>query len=568
MNDRKSFTLTASRPQITQLDQLPFVDRSFIDYEKYNSHTGQAMVKNCLSLQATRGCPYKCVYCHKIWPKSHFVRSAENIFEEVKLYYDMGVRRFSFIDDIFNLNIKNSSRFFELILKNRLDVQLFFPGGFRGDILTKPFIDLMVEAGTLNIAMALETASPRLQKVIKKYLNIEKLKENLEYVCLTHPHVILELFTIIGIPTETEEEAMMTLDFIKQLKWLHFPYVNILKIFPNTEMEQLALENGISTDDIKRSLDLAYDEISNTLPFRQSFARWFQSECLHGYVLRKERLKQVFPFQMKVLTQEEMVQKYASYMPGKVDSFAALLQALDLEDEDFSGTQCPRDADFIADDLDLKIRRVFPPQKTAGGAIKVLLLDISQYFSDNHTVLYDVYEPPLGLMYLLSYLKQQKGDTLHGRIAKSRMDYDSYDELQALIDQYQPHVIGVRSLSLYKEFFHETVSKIRQWGFDGPIIAGGPYPTSEYNTIFDDGCIDLVVLGEGEVTFDQLIQAIRENGNRLPDKEILKEMPGLALPNNPGDDNNHDGSIEGTGKTQQDTKKVLVANFNDELDDE
>ncbi|MCP4216936.1 MAG: AMP-binding protein, partial [bacterium] len=248
--------VNASCPQIRELDGLPLPDRSLVDYEKYNLHIGQAMVKNCMAVQGTRGCPYNCTYCHKIWPKKQVSRSAENFFAEVKLYYDMGIRRFAIIDDIFNLDIKNSSRFFQMVIAAGMnrprhglsEIQFFFPNGLRGDILTPDYIDLMVEAGTMNAALALETGSPRLQKLIRKNLNLDKFRTSVEYFLEKHPKVILEMFTMHGFPTETEEEAMMTLDFIKSFKWLHFPYVHILKIYPNTDMATLAIENGISAE--------------------------------------------------------------------------------------------------------------------------------------------------------------------------------------------------------------------------------------------------------------------------------------------------------------------------------
>ena len=182
-----------------------------------------------------------------------YFQKTRDIYEEIKLYYDMGVRRFSFVDDIFNLDIKNSTRFFKLIIQNRLDIQMFFPSGLRTDILTRDYIDLMVEAGTVSLAMALETASPRLQKLIGKNLDIDKFRESIQYICDKYPGVLSELFTMHGFPTETEPEAVMTLDFIKSLEWVHFPYINILKIYPNTRMEKLALDSGISRQSIIRS---------------------------------------------------------------------------------------------------------------------------------------------------------------------------------------------------------------------------------------------------------------------------------------------------------------------------
>jgi len=221
---------TAVRPQVKDFDSLPMPDRSLVDYEKYHRYIGEALAKHTMTLQATRGCPYKCAFCHKIWPKSHVVRSAENIFKEVKTLYDIGVKRFVFVDDIFNLDEKNSRRFFQAVIDNGLKVQLFFTNGLRGDILKKDYIDLMVEAGTVDFDFSLESASPRIQKLIDKHLNIDKLKENIEYIVHHHPHVIVELQTMHGFPTETEEEALKTLEYIKGLQWIDFPYVHFVRI--------------------------------------------------------------------------------------------------------------------------------------------------------------------------------------------------------------------------------------------------------------------------------------------------------------------------------------------------
>ena len=271
MDHLNQIFLSPPRPQITQLDLLPFPDRSFLDYEKYNNYNGHAMVKNKVALLTTRGCPYGCAYCHKIWPKTHMIRSAENIMEEVKLYYDIGITNFSITDDIFNFNAKNSIRFFEYVLKEKMDVRFFFPNGLRGDILTRSYIDLMVEAGTILVDLALETASPRLQKLIGKRMNIEKLQRNLEYFCNNYPQVILNLNVMHGFPTETKEEAQASIDFIKSLKWLHFPYFNLLKIYPGTEMERVALENGVSAKAIADSIKMTFHELPETLPFEKSF---------------------------------------------------------------------------------------------------------------------------------------------------------------------------------------------------------------------------------------------------------------------------------------------------------
>ncbi len=521
--------LTLPRQPIKNLDDLPIPDRTLVNYEKYNQYIGQAMVKDCISIQATRGCPFHCAYCHKIWPKMHVVRAAENIFSEVMLYYNIGVRRLAFIDDIFNLNKTNSRRFFELILENGLDLQLFFPNGLRGDLLTRDYIDLIVKAGTVNIAMALETASPRLQKLIGKNLDIEKLRENIEYICETYPHVILELFTMHGFPTETKEEAMLTLNFIKRLQRVDFIYIGVLKIYPNTDMEKLALKNGISKEAIDSSTHLAAHELPNTLPFEKNFSLKYQSEFLNEYFLSRERLLHVLPFQMRILTRDELLQKYNSYLPTTVHSIAQLLEIFGIREEELPMKDWVKDDYMYVPGLNKKLRPYFPVKEPFKGAFKILLLDLSLTFSHKADRLHVFQEPPLGLMCLLTYINRKFGNKINGKIGKSRVDFDNFSQLKALLKEFQPDLIGLRTLTFYKDFFHETVSLIRNWGWDVPIVAGGPYATSDYERLLQDRGVDLAVLGEGEITFGQLVEAILENQGMLPAETALKQIPGIAF---------------------------------------
>jgi iturin family lipopeptide synthetase C len=515
-------------PRIEDFDRLPFADRSLVDYEKYNRYIGQAIVKNRVLIQAARGCPHDCAYCYRIWPRRQVARSAENILEEIRLYYELGLRKF----DIFMLNLKQGRRLFRMLADSPLEgLELYFPNGFRGDLLSRDYIDLMVAAGTVNFALALETASPRLQRLINKNLDLDRFRENVEYICRVYPQVILELFTMHGIPTETEAEARQTLAFIKSLHWLHFPYVNVLKIYRGTGMEKLALENGISRQAIARSENLAWHEWSETLPFDRSFTARYQSEFLNEYLLSRERLLHVLPHQMKLLTEDEFLQKYDSYFPADIDSFADFLAFTGLRGEELRGLRFRDESEdrTALHGLNQRLAARFPGPRPTADACRVLLLDLSQFFSRDCDMLYDVVDPPLGLMYLLTYLNRRLGPKVNGKILKSRLDFDSYDELRALLEAFKPQVIGIRSLSYYRDFFHQTVALLRQWGIDVPIIAGGPYATVDYETLLQDRHVDLAVLGEGEVVFARLIEQIMAHRGRLPGSDELKQIPGIAF---------------------------------------
>lgn len=532
--------VTPRRSHITDFNSIPFPDRSLVNYEKYNQYIGHNLIQNCISIQATRGCPYNCAYCHKIWPKKHVVRSAEHIFAELMFNYQIGIRRFSFVDDIFNFDRENSRRFFQLVAKAKLNVQLFFL--MRGDILTHDYIDLMVEAGLVRLGLALETASPRLQKLIRKNLDINKLHENMSYLSQSYPQVILELYTMHGFPTETESEAMMNMDFIKSIHWIHFPYIFILVIYPDTDMEKLALDNGISAKAIDRSLNRAFHQLPETLPFDRSFTVSYQAELLNDYFLSKERLLQVLPLQMQTLTEAEMVQKYNSYLPVDIKSFNQLLEFTGINRHELSRQHCLDEKEVFVPELNKKNKKAFSHffsfpssdiktrSTTADNQpFRLLLLDLSQNFSQTNAQLDDLVEPPLGLMYLLTYLNQQYGDKIIGKIAKAMIDFDNFPTLKALLLEFKPQLIGIRTLSIYKDFFHETVAKIRLWGVKAPIITGGPYATSSYKSILQDKNIDLVVLGEGELTLKEIVEKMMANPNQWLNESTLETIESVAF---------------------------------------
>jgi amino acid adenylation domain-containing protein len=521
--------VTPPRKQIKDVDSLPIPDRSLVDYKKYHKYIASAMAKHTVSILSSRGCPFQCIYCNKIYTR-YTARSADNIFTEINNCYNAGIRRFAFIDDVFNLNEENATRLLNKLIKNKMDVQLFFSNGLRGDILTKEFIDLMVEAGTVTICLALESASPRIQKLIKKNLNLEKFRDSVHYITRKYPHIILEMELMHGFPTETEEEAMETLDFLMDIKWVHFPDLHILKIYPHTGMYQLALEHGISEKQIHQSVNLAYHEIPDTLPFSKNFTRTYQARFLNEYFFKKERWLQVLPYQVKVLSEDELVQKYNSYLPMEIKSFPDILECTGLSGKDLGEVKLLRDDHMAAPDFSREISRYFPGKEPAADAFRVLLLDLSLSFTgESNDMLYDVVEAPFGLICLMTYLNEALDERVCGKILKSRIDFDSYEEMRELVIDFKPDLIGIRTLSLYKDFFHRSVSLIRQWAVDVPVAAGGPYATTEFTVMLQDPNIDLAVLGEGESTLTQLIEKMMANGKKLPPEERLRQINGIAF---------------------------------------
>ncbi len=119
-------------------------------------------------------------------------------------------------------------------------------------------------------------------------------------------------------------------------------------------------------------------------------------------------------------------------------------------------------------------------------------------------------------------------EKINGQLVKSRVDFDSYDELNKIVKDFNPDLIGVSSMTFHKDFFHEAILKIRQNGFNKMIVTGGPHPTTSYNEVLKDKNIDACVIGEGEVTLAEIIKKAMERENSLLTNKDFDEINGVA----------------------------------------
>lgn len=515
---------TLPRGQIRDLDSLPLLDRGLIDYEKYHQFIAQSGARYCMSIYGSRGCPFRCFYCDSqhIFPM-HRRKSVYRIKEEIDALYEAGVRDIEFIDDAFNIRMDEFMAFFDLMTQGGYEgLNFHFINGLRGDLLTHEAIDKMVLGGTSSINLSLESASPRLQKLMKKNLKLDILRDNLEYIAAYHPSLMIGLNAMHGFPTETEEEAIQTVEFIESIKWLHFVQLFNVRIFPNSAIERIALENGVTQKQIDESLTMPFHQIPTTIPFSREFSQKLRLRFTKDYLFNRERLRHVIKNQWKVCSEDQLLFKYQTMMPGKFKNFDDVLKIAKIKREELGKGVPPKD-------IQIHYRRTLHEHEE--GALRFLFVDASEYFSTYDDAENKISDPPTGHMALLSYLHDRMGGVLCGRIVKSYVDYDSFDELGKIVDQFKPDVIGIRTLSFYKDFFEETVGYLKASYPGIPIIAGGPHPTIDARRVLEETEVDIVVIGEGELTLHEICEMMYKNkkeGKRFIDFKRLSQIKGIA----------------------------------------
>ena len=228
-------------PPLMDLDQLPVPDHSLADFRAINQGYVDFSFRNDVphaNLFTSRGCPYKCVYCHKVFGKTFRAHSPERIMSEIRILHDeFGIRHFQILDDIFNIDKARALETCELIVRSGLDIELAFPNALRGDLMDEELIDAMWEAGVRYMAYAVESGSPRIQKLIRKNLNLERIAEAISLS--TAKGISTKGFFMIGFPTETEEEALMTIEFAKNSDLVQALFFTVV-YFPGTPLFELA----------------------------------------------------------------------------------------------------------------------------------------------------------------------------------------------------------------------------------------------------------------------------------------------------------------------------------------
>lgn len=239
---------------IEDLDEIPFPAWDLIDFDLYFKkrflvvHTMNPNPKRqrTLPMVTSRGCPYRCIYCHNIFGKKLRHRSVDNVIDELvllKTRYNIG--EIEIVDDIFNLDIKRAKAIFRAIIEKNLDMYFSYPNGLRSDSFDEELLDLMKQGGSYRLVFAIESGSQRMQKLMQKNLNLDKARLNIEMAA--KKGFFMGGAFMLGFPDETEQEMWETINFACNSK-LHTAQMFIMTPFPGTEVWERALKAGMPVD--------------------------------------------------------------------------------------------------------------------------------------------------------------------------------------------------------------------------------------------------------------------------------------------------------------------------------
>ncbi|MBF0194189.1 MAG: B12-binding domain-containing radical SAM protein [Magnetococcales bacterium] len=328
LNSNGKVTLNTEATLIQDLDSIPFPAYDLIDLNQYSDFSNHSFQNTSSSafIYSTRGCPYRCFYCSAANTKKVRKRSAENIVEEMSIYYhERGIREFVFVDDIFNVPLSKSKNILNLIGKKLPGVKLNFSNGLRADIMDKEFIDLLREVGTAQLCLAVETATPRLQKMIGKYLNLEKAHELINEAS---KHIVTGVFFMVGFPSETEEEAFSTIKYATTLQYMAQPIFSVVRVYQDTplfdflkpsakQIKQLREQSSkaVNTKMMENESENFYGDFfdNDLVPLNSKLIRELRWEWYKSVVMSEQRLSKSHSVLQKHYDKEQILSFYKNF---------------------------------------------------------------------------------------------------------------------------------------------------------------------------------------------------------------------------------------------------------------
>ena len=237
---------------IENLDDIPPLDFSLIEFEKYSSHAhpqnGNKVI--AMPLMFSRGCPFNCCFCasHSIHGKRVRYNSQERIQSDIKLFIERyNINTITVWDDNFFVDKEQAIALLDFFKEQNLTIE--FVNGFPVYRMDEDIAKKLKMSGVDVVTLAIESGNPRvLREIIHKPLKLEMVPKAID--CLNKYDIYVKGLFVIGFPGETLEDIQITMDFINnsRLNWID---IFIASPLPGSELYEKCKEgNYLKSEDL------------------------------------------------------------------------------------------------------------------------------------------------------------------------------------------------------------------------------------------------------------------------------------------------------------------------------
>lgn len=144
------------------------------------------------------------------------------------------------MDDSFTIDKKRVMDFCTALMDERMDIT--WSCLTRVNVITDDMIRIMKKAGCTKVDIGIESGNQRVLELIHKDITLEEVRQSVKV--LRRSNMFWSGFFMFGFPTETEQEALDTLRFLKELR-PHWANISIFTPYPGTPLFDLARQKGM-----------------------------------------------------------------------------------------------------------------------------------------------------------------------------------------------------------------------------------------------------------------------------------------------------------------------------------
>ncbi len=219
-------------------------DKSFQRHFEKKSFTDFYLNKGgMLNLQTKRGCCFRCIYCTypSIEGSSLRLIEPDEVAEEAWRLQNAGAKYIFITDSVFNTHASHSLAVAQAIQKKGITI----PWGAYFAPLKPPknYYQKLAEAGLKHVEFGTESLSAYQLKMYCKPFQLDHVFEAHEEALAADVHVAH--YFILGGPGESMETINETFSNAEQLKKTVLFFFCGMRIYPNTALYDIAIDEGI-----------------------------------------------------------------------------------------------------------------------------------------------------------------------------------------------------------------------------------------------------------------------------------------------------------------------------------
>lgn len=191
-------------------------------------------------IQVSRGCPYQCSFCYRLFGQKVRVNSPGRIIKEIQsiLKYTTP-KEFFFSAATFGLPKNHSLQLFDALIDSGLNKKIKWRAATRPGLHDYEFFAKMKEAGCYSVGFGIESGD---EEILKKTSKDTKLQHIHKSVNMAKEVGLKTVgFFIMGHPFETKESALRTSNFAIDLNPTTVT-IGIMTPWPGSKVHEMALK--------------------------------------------------------------------------------------------------------------------------------------------------------------------------------------------------------------------------------------------------------------------------------------------------------------------------------------